>query len=349
MSRAGRLAAVLVGLTAVAALVLGWLGQQRIDALERELVRRQQASAEQAGEAHVIAKQAQAWSQEANIKSTLLESRVNEVALQRSQLEELMQSVSRSRDENLVADLEAGLRMAMQHAAITGSAEPLVAALKTAEDRLARGSAPRLEPVQRAIQRDLERVKAASVTDLGALAARLDEAMRLADEAPLLVIDAAAQPAAARTARRTAASAAAPAPSAASAAGAPASAAPGWHEPALAWWRTLWGEVRGLVRVTRIDQPEAMLLAPEQAWFLRENLKLRLLNARLALLGRQFDTAQTDLQAAAAATERYFERGARKTVLLAELLRGVAAQARQVAVPRPDDTLAALATAAAGR
>ena len=37
----------------------------------------------------------------------------------------------------------------------------------------------------------------------------------------------------------------------------------------------------------RIDQPEAMLLAPDQAFFLRENLKLRLLNARLALLARR--------------------------------------------------------------
>jgi uroporphyrin-3 C-methyltransferase len=103
------------------------------------------------------------------------------------------------------------------------------------------------------------------------------------------------------------------------------------------------------VRVTRIEQPEAMLLAPEQAFFLRENLKLRLLNARLALLARQFDTAQADLQAAQAALSRYFDPSSRRHGLSVELIRQVAAQARHVTLPRPDDTLAALAATSAGR
>ena len=111
----------------------------------------------------------------------------------------------------------------------------------------------------------------------------------------------------------------------------------------------MWGEAKSLVRVTRIEHPEAMLLAPEQAFFLRENLKLRLLNARLALLSRQFDTAQSDLQLAQKSLDRYFDRNARRTVVAVDLVKQVGAQARQVAVPRPDDTLAALAAASAGR
>ena len=110
----------------------------------------------------------------------------------------------------------------------------------------------------------------------------------------------------------------------------------------------IWSEAKSLVRVTRIDHPDAMLLAPEQSYFLRENLKLRLLNARLALLSRQFNIAQTDLQGAQAALDRYFDRGSKRTLLATDLVKQVAAQARQVGVPRPDDTLAAL-TAAAGR
>ena len=92
-----------------------------------------------------------------------------------------------------------------------------------------------------------------------------------------------------------------------------------------------------------------MLLAPEQAFFLRENLKLRLLNARLALLSRQFDTAQSDLQSAQASLDRYFDRSSRRTALASELVKQVAVQARQVVLPRPDDTLAALTAASAGR
>ena len=111
----------------------------------------------------------------------------------------------------------------------------------------------------------------------------------------------------------------------------------------------MWGEVRSLVRVTRIEQPEAVLLAPDQMFFVRENLKLRLLNARLAVLSRQFDTAQADLQSARHMLERYFDRGSRRVGVAIELVRQVAAQARQVSLPRPSETLAALATANAGR
>ena len=105
-----------------------------------------------------------------------------------------------------------------------------------------------------------------------------------------------------------------------------------------------------LVRVTPIEQPEAMLVAPEQACFLRENLKLRLLNARLALLSRQFDTAQSDLRDARAALERYFDRertprAGRPSTWCARCRRRRA----QVTVPRPDATLAAIAAAPAGR
>ena len=121
------------------------------------------------------------------------------------------------------------------------------------------------------------------------------------------------------------------------------------HETATRVLGRAWDEVRSLVRMTRIDHPDAVLLAPEQAFFVKENLKLRLLNARLALLSRQFDTAQSDLQIALASLDRYFDRGSKRTVLASELVRQVASQAKQGGVPRPDETLAALTAAAAGR
>ncbi|WP_204268761.1 uroporphyrinogen-III C-methyltransferase, partial [Escherichia coli] len=82
------------------------------------------------------------------------------------QLEELIQSMSRSRDENVVGDIEASIRVAMQQAQITGSAEPLVATLKQADERLQRYKQPRMEGVRRAAARDLDRVKAVAVVDV---------------------------------------------------------------------------------------------------------------------------------------------------------------------------------------
>ena len=280
----------------------------------------------------MLAKQSQDNVLAASAKVALLEARVAEVAIQRSQLEDLMRSLSRSRDENLLVDIDTGLRVAIQQTAITGSAEPLVAMLKQADERLARYDQPRLEGVRRAIARDLDRVKSVGAPDIPSLSIKLDEAVRLIDELPLLSN---AEPRSTPSAQ--------PAPS----------VLPTWWPAWNASWTAIservWLEVKSLIRVTRIDHPEAILLAPDNAFFVRENVKLRLLNARLALLSRQFDTAQRDLQVVQTALDRYFDRSSRRTVLATDLVRQVASLARQVAMPKPDDTLVALAAASAGR
>jgi uroporphyrin-3 C-methyltransferase len=330
--------AVLLTALATAALVLAWNTQQRVKTLDAELVKRQQDSGSQATEARTLARQAESTARESSARLALLEARVAETSMQRSQLEELIQSLARSRDENVLADLDAAIRVALQQAAITGSAEPLVLTLKQADERLARYNQPRLERVRRAVAQDLDRTRNAGVTDVTVLTLRLDEAIRMIDDLPLL-----AAPERRPAGRSGSAEVQPPA--------APASGA--WHDGWGMHWNDglarVWQEVRTLVRVTRIDQPEAMLVAPDQAYFLRENVKLRLLNARLALLSRQFDTAQSDLRDAQAALDRYFDRSARRVVAANELVRQVTAQARLVTAPRPDATLAAIATASAGR
>ena len=351
------MALALLGIVAVASAVLAWKADQRGASLEQELVRRQQDSATQSTEARMLAKQAQGGMADAAAKVALLEARVAEVGVQRTQLEELIQSLSRSRDENLLVDVEAGLRVALQQSAITGSAEPLVATLKQSDERLARYNQPRLEGVRRAIARDLDRVKAVSVTDVSTLSIKLDEAIRMVDELPLITQadtrrdgQRDSQRDGQRDGQRNVPANAAR-PGSAAASGSEASAL--WPGRLGEWWsglgQSVWGDVKSLVRISRIDHPDAMLLAPEQAFFLRENLKLRLLNARLALLSRQFDTAQSDLLVAQSALERFFDRSARRTVLASDLVKQVAGQARLVVVPRPDDTLAALTAAGVGR
>ena len=337
------LAVIVLALLAVVALGFAWRADQRVRSSERELVQRQQDSALQVTEAALLARQAQEAARDATAKVALLEARLNEVAVQRGQLEALVQSVARSRDENLVADSEATLRAGLQQAALTASAEPVVAALKQIDERFARANQPRLEPVRRAVARDLDRVKAASVADVATLSIRLDEVVRLVDELPLL---SAAEPR--RDPARGAAAAAAPA-SAASASGVGGWLSREFGQAGRAIVEGTWSEIRSLVRVTRIDQPEAMLLAPEQAFFLKENIKLRLLNARLALLSRQFGTAQSDLREVQIALERHFDRSSRRVNVMNELLRQVGSQSRGIVVPRPDETLAALTAVMAGK
>jgi uroporphyrin-III C-methyltransferase len=339
-------------LLAALGVALVWNADERVRKVELEITRRQQDTQSEAAQSLLFSKQAQELARDTAAKVALMEARLAEVVLQRTQLEELTLSLSRSRDENVVADLDASLRLAQQQATITGSAEPLVAALRQADERLARHKQPRLDTVRRALLRDLDRVKAVAVADIASLSIKLDEAVRLADDLPLL--------SQAPLRGHTDASASLPVSAVPME---PATAEP---EPAIPqgffarWWSALlasWGprlgavlsEARTLVRVTRIDHPEAALLAPEHAFFLRENLKLRLLNARLAVLSRQFDLTQTDLQAAQTMLERYFDRSSRRTQMATELLKQVALSARSVSLPRPDDSLAALAAVAAGR
>ena len=345
-SEAGKLSrrpVLWVGLVAAAGLVLSALLWQKLGNMQEELARRSTDSTAQSIEARTLARQAQEATRDITARLALLETRLSEVSLQRSQLEELMQSLSRSRDENLVVDVESALRLAQQQAQLTGSAEPLLAALQTADQRLSRAAQPRLTPLQRAITRDVERIKATTVTDVPGLLLKLDELTRGVDELPLanaMPSGPGARPAAP-----------APAPARASSAAAPMN----WFDNARfkAWWQGMLqdvrDEVRSLLRVSRIDQPEAALLAPEQAFFLRENLKLKLLNARLGLLSRQTASARSDLVSANAMLTRYFDTASRKTQASAQLLQQVQNQMKSSELPRLDETLAALATASAGR
>jgi len=360
-SRLWIVGAVVFGALSVAGFVSAWHTQQRVRALEQELVKRQQTSQEDATEARLLSKQALDSVREANGKLGVLDERVAEFALQRSQVEDLIQSLSRSRDENVLSDVEAALRVAMQQAALTGGTEPVAAVLRQTDERLARYNNPRLERVRRAVARDLDRVRTASVVDVPSLTIRLDEAVRLIDELPLVSTPERAT-AAARSASGAASASSLPryalhlgtvVPSApASVASAVPSNEPEWLAALRRHWLTFstpfFGELRQAVRVTSIEHPEAMLVTPEQSFFLRENVKLRLLNARLSLLSRQYDLAQADLQQAQTALDRYFDRSSRRVIAVSDLLRQVSAQARQVSFPRPDETLAALAATVAG-
>ncbi|MEY4662741.1 MAG: putative uroporphyrinogen-III C-methyltransferase [Pseudomonadota bacterium] len=311
------------------ALLLSALLWQKLSRIQEQLARQSADAGQQSLEAKAWAKQAQDTVKDSTARLTLVEARLGEVALQRAQLEELIQSLSRSRDENLVVDIEAALRMAQQQAQLTGSMEPLLAALKSAQLRVKRAAQPRLAPVLRALEKDLDRLSTTPTFDLPGLLIKLDEGVALVDgllltnqELPKSSLN-----------KQTSES--------------------GTTTAAQSWWMTslkqFAEQIKGLVRVSRIEAPEAALLSPEQGFFLRENLKLKLLNARLGLLARQKDAARADLASAAVLVRRYADASSRKTTQMLQLLEQSGVQLKASEIPRLDESLAALTTAAAGR
>jgi uroporphyrin-3 C-methyltransferase len=309
------------------ALVSSGLLWQKLDNIQIQLARQSSEAGLSASQALVTARQAQDVAVDSAAKVALFDQRLAEVALQRSQLEELMQSLSRARDENLLVDMESALALAQQQAQLTGSMEPVVLTLQAVDVRLARAAQPRLARVQRAVAKDLARLKSMALVDTPALLVKMDELALLIDEIPLAnapppkVLD---KPKLART---------------------PTEAVVQWGERLLQSAQT---ELKDLVRVSRINDPQAVLLSPEQSFFVRENLKLRVLNARLGLLARQVDAVRSDLKLTAATIGRYFDPGARNTQTALALVKQMQTEFGTFEQPRVDETLAALAAAAAG-
>jgi uroporphyrin-3 C-methyltransferase len=219
----------------------------------------------------------------AQARLAALESRLADLESQRGALEALNQELARHRDDWAYAELEQSLAIASQQLSLAGNVKAALAALQTADARLQRMDRPQLAALRKAITRDIERLKAAPHVDTLALSARLDAIIAQVDKLPL-AMEARAHPEP------------------------PPAAAPG-AAPAGPWtrfWSDVWTELGQLIRVQRMDPPDAALLSPSHAFFLRENLKLRLIGARLALLGRDATSYKADLKAARAWLGRYY-------------------------------------------
>ena len=322
-------------LALIGALVSVWT-VFKLNGIQEILAKQTSDVSTQAVEARVSAKQAEELARDTAARLAVTDAKLSEVALQRSQLEDLMQSLSRSRDENLVVDIESAIRLAQQQSQLTGSVQPLLAALQSSQLRLTKVAQPRLAPLLRAVVRDIEQIKATPVTDTPTLLIKIDELVRAVDN--LVLLNAVGVSSVNNAAIKTDT----------------ASETSSWARAiSMSWWEKmlndLWRNAQGLVRISRIDRPEASLLAPEQSYFVRENLKLRLLNVRLAVLARHFESAQADMNQVTRDLNKYFDVGSGQGPLTLGLARDVLAQSKNTEIPRIDATLAALTTAAAGR
>ena len=144
-------------------------------------------------------------------------------------------------------------------------------------------------PIRRALARDIERLKTLPTLDLPGMSMRIDTLVAQVDSLPLAFDE--------RAERNPAAK---PAPA----------------EERGFWSRLsgeVWNELRQLIVVRQVGNPEPPLLPPSQAYFVRENLRLRLLNARLSLLTRDEAGYREDLRTAQRWIQRYFDPRSKQT------------------------------------
>ena len=323
-SRSIAMLPVAIGFILIAvALIWQWY-EDRSDtgAFRDEIARRLRDSETDSRDARLMAKQVQEAHRETQAKLAQLELKLAESRSQQLALEALLQDLSRGRDEWVLAEVEQILTIASQQLQFGGSTQIALNALQTADARLLRSGRPQLQPLRKVFARDIERLKAAPGQGVPGLATRLDQLIASVDNLTL-----------AQDARPQAAPV-------------PASESQGLWERLGA---EVLNEMKQLVRIQKVEGPEAVLLSPSQAFFLRENLKLRLLNARLALLARDETTYRNDLKLAGVWLARYFDGRSRDVASATATLKQLDSAGAGVSLPGVGESLDAVRAYKASR
>ncbi len=314
---------LIVALLALGLAAWQWVETRlRLADTQQELARRLADSDSLGKESRMLVRQAQEQLVVLQGKFGALEARVAESQSQQATLENLYQDLARNRDEWALAEIEQSVTLAAQQLQLAGNVQGAVLALQTADARLAGSSRPQFISLRKILGRDLERLRALPQIDMAGMNLRLESIINAIDTLPLAVDG---RPKAEMRAKPS---------------GEPAA------PTSLGYWQRLgsdvWDEMRGLVRIQRFDRDEPALLAPGQAFFLRENLKLRLLNARLALLAREQWTFRNELKHAQSWLERYFDARDKSLQTTQGALRQLATSELLIELPSLNESLSAI-------
>jgi uroporphyrin-3 C-methyltransferase/uroporphyrinogen III methyltransferase/synthase len=333
---------LLVGIVVLAILLAGqtWSSHNQVRSLREEMARRLQKGDASNAETGTLARAVQETSKELQVKVSLLESKQQEAQSQQLALEQLYQDLSKNRDEWALTEIEQVLSTASQQLQLAGNVPGALIALQNADRSLSRSDKPQFITIRRAIAKDTEKLKALPSVDSVGVALRLDNAIAQIDTLPMLSDEKPTLPAPPEKKLKPAK------PLAKGAKPEPVEQTSPWlqalQDTWSGWSSEMWIDVRQLIRVRSVETPDALMLSPSQAYFLRENLKLRLLNARMALLSRNEAAFRADLIAAQEALVKYFDVRAKSTQTVQALLRQVQGSNLAIEMPTLSDSLNAV-------
>ena len=316
---------VAFALLAVLLAALWWNSHVESRSLREELARRLQAGDSTNTEAKNLASTAQEGMKELQARVVALEAKHTETQAQQVALQQLYQDLAKSRDEWALSDIDQMLASANQQLQLSGNVQGALIALQNADRTLARLDKPQFLPIRKAITQDMNRLKALPNVDLTGIALRLDSVISQIDRLPLYADEKPAIPAI-KPKSQPAKTQAQDAGTSVKTSTVKTQAAEWWgavRDKWNSWSSEMWGEIKQLVRVRNVEQPEALLVSPEQAYFIRENLKLRLLNSRMGLMSRNEATFRGDMVAAQDAINKYFDPMAKQTQSALAILKQV--------------------------
>ena len=258
--------------------------QRDADVLRSDVNARTGEGEEIARSARVAARQGLESVAELQRRLAATEAELADTRRQQASIGALYESLARNREDQLLIEVEQTLGLALQQLQLAGNVDAALAALRAAETRLARADAMSLVRLRKALLKDIELLAGSARLDVVGIAARIEVLVSAIERMPLAYT---------KSPPKTDLGEA-PIPD-------------DVPEKLKQLGRDLWKELSSLVRIERLDRPDPALLSPTQDVFLRENLRLRLLSARLSLLSRDDKTYHTDLQLASEWLRGYFD------------------------------------------
>jgi uroporphyrin-3 C-methyltransferase len=296
-----------------------WLdGHRAISDMQQQLAKK---IAEMDGSSkanQMLLTQSQDQARELFAKVATLESRYAESQNQRAALETLYNDLSVSRDETALAEVEQMLLIAAQQLQLSANVKAALIAMQSADARLQRMNRPAFNGLRKAISQDMDKLRALPSVDITSINFQLNNLITAVDQMPLAYQQ--------RAANEVVAQAVPP-------------------KDETAWQkllREIWQEVKQLVRIENTGKAEIPLLPPNQEFFLRENLKLRLLSARLALLSRDEDSFKQELKTAQLWMARYFDGKSNEGMRMSDGLKKLAASDISIELPDISPSLQAV-------
>lgn len=276
-----------------------WLdGKQQINQIQQTLAQRLADADGNNKATQTLTLQSQEMVRELGGKLSVLESKYAETQSQRTALETLYQDMSSSRDQMVLAEVEQLLLIAGQQLQLAANVKAALIAMQQADSRLQHLDRAALQSLRRAISNDIEKLRALPDVDVSAINSRIDTLVAILGNLTLL------------QEKRP-----------------PLEPKPQNEITSDSTWKKflleIWHEITNLVRIQNTQQNVLPLLSPTETFFLRENLKLRLLSARLALLSRDDASFKHDIKTAQEWLKLYFDiktgEGARAMTILQKL------------------------------
>jgi uncharacterized protein HemX len=254
-----------------------------------------------------------------------LEGKLAEFQGQRVALEEMYRELARAPDDWLLAEIEQTLNIASRELTLAGNVRAALIAMQAADQRLSRADKLQVVQLRRAITQDMERLKSVPIIDTQGTSVKIDTLMAQVTTLPLALPDTVS--ASERETR--------PVNSGGNA--------------VAKFGKDLWFEMTQLVRIRKLENGDPALLSPQQSYFVRENLKLRLLSARTALIARDESNYKEDLKLAREMLAKYFDPKARVNTNAIAMLKQLADSPVSIATPDITGSLNAIRAARAAR